>query len=144
MARGHKDASTSQVGRKRGTPQETPTVSSLVTAMSAEELRSFRQVPAAIIMEVSDGTATPTIGGVYNVVYFTRELFAAGLCFPIPSLVKSFLNFTRVPPTLIHLNVFRILMGCNVLNFLYQLDISLVEICFIYTLKLGIGGHLSI
>ena len=34
-------------------------------------------------------------------------------------------------------------MGCSVLNFLYQLDISLVEICFIYTLKLGIGGRLS-
>ena len=34
-------------------------------------------------------------------------------------------------------------MGCSVLNSLYQLDISLVEICFIYTLKLGIGGHLS-
>ena len=34
-------------------------------------------------------------------------------------------------------------MGCNVLNFLYQLDISLVDICFIYTLKLGIGGRLS-
>ena len=29
------------------------------------------------------------------------------------------------------------------LNSLYQLDISLVEICFIYTLKLGIGGQLS-
>ena len=29
------------------------------------------------------------------------------------------------------------------LNFLYQLDISLVEICFIYTLKLEIGGRLS-
>ena len=29
------------------------------------------------------------------------------------------------------------------LNFLYQLDISLVEICFIYTLKLGIRGRLS-
>ena len=29
------------------------------------------------------------------------------------------------------------------LNVLYQLDISLVEICFIYTLKIGIGGHLS-
>ena len=29
------------------------------------------------------------------------------------------------------------------LNFLYQLDISLVEICFIYTFKLGIGGRLS-
>ena len=34
-------------------------------------------------------------------------------------------------------------MGYSVLNFLYQLDISLVEICFIYTLKLGIGGNLS-
>ena len=29
------------------------------------------------------------------------------------------------------------------LNFLYHLDISLVEICFIYTLKLGTGGRLS-
>ena len=29
------------------------------------------------------------------------------------------------------------------LKFLYQLDISLVEICFIYTLKLRIEGRLS-
>ena len=30
------------------------------------------------------------------------------------------------------------------LNFLYQLDISLEEeVCFIYTLKLGVGGQLS-
>ena len=29
------------------------------------------------------------------------------------------------------------------MNSLYQMDISLVEICFIYTLKLGIGGRLS-
>ena len=35
-------------------------------------------------------------------------------------------------------------MGSSVLNFLYRLDISLVEICFIYTLKLGIGVWLSI
>ena len=35
-------------------------------------------------------------------------------------------------------------MGCSVLKFLYQLDISLVEVCFIYTLKLGIGDRLSI
>ena len=33
-------------------------------------------------------------------------------------------------------------MGCSVLNFLYQLNISLVKICFIYTLKLGIRGRL--
>ena len=34
-------------------------------------------------------------------------------------------------------------MGCSVLNLLYQLDISLVEICFVYMLKLKIGGRLS-
>ena len=33
-------------------------------------------------------------------------------------------------------------MGCSVLNLLYQLDISLVEICFVYTLKLGTEGRL--
>ena len=35
-------------------------------------------------------------------------------------------------------------MGYSVLNFLYQLDILLVEICFVYTLKLGTRGRLSI
>ena len=66
--------------------------------------------------------------------------FAAGIHFPISLLVKQLLHFTQAPPMLIHPNAFRILMGFNVLNFLYQLDISLVEICFIYTLKLGVGG----
>ena len=71
--RGHGDASTNQVGGKRGTPQETHMVSSLVTAMSVKELRSFRQVPIAIRLEVSNGTATPMMGGEDNVVYFTWE-----------------------------------------------------------------------
>ena len=34
-------------------------------------------------------------------------------------------------------------MGCSVLNFLYQLNLSSVEICFVYTMKLGTGGRLS-
>ena len=34
-------------------------------------------------------------------------------------------------------------MGCSVLNLLYWLDISLAEICFVYMLKLGIRGRLS-
>ena len=118
-------------------------VSSLVAAMVVEELRSFSQVPTIIRMEVLDGTSVSTIGGEDNVVYFTREQFSVGLRFPISSLVKQFLHFTKVPPALIHPNVFRVLIGCNVLNFLYQLDILLVEICFIYTLKLRIRGRLS-
>ena len=69
--------------------------------------------------------------------------FAAELRFPVSSLVKQCLHVTRALPTLIHPNVFKILMDCSVLKFLYQLDISLVEICFIYTLKLGTEGQLS-
>ena len=139
MARGHEEASTSQARRKRGTPWETPMVSSLVVAMSIEDLRSFRQVPTVIRLEVSNGTTTSIVGAAYNVIYFTREQFAARLCLPISSLVKQFLHFTRASPALVHPNVFQILTGCSVLKSLYQLDISLVEICFIYTLQLGIG-----
>ena len=106
MARGHEETSTSQVGHKRGTSRETPSVSSLVAAMSIEEFRSFSQVPIVIKLEVSYGMTTPTIGGADDVVYFTREQFSVGLRFPIPSLVNQCLHFTRAPPVLIHPNVF--------------------------------------
>ena len=35
-------------------------------------------------------------------------------------------------------------MGCSGLNLLYRLDISLVDIFFAYTLKLGTGGKLPL
>ena len=46
MAKGHEEVLTSQAGRRRGTPWETPTASSLVVAMYAEELRLYNQIPA--------------------------------------------------------------------------------------------------
>ena len=63
MAKGHEEASTSQARRKRGTPLETPTVSSLVATMFVKDLRSFRQVPATIRLEVLEGTATSIDNG---------------------------------------------------------------------------------
>ena len=71
MARGREQASTNQVGRKRGTPREMPTASSLVVAMSVEDLRSFGQVPTAIRLEMSDSATTSTTRAANNVVYFT-------------------------------------------------------------------------
>ena len=132
-----------KLGIRGGPLGKKPTVSSLVVAMSAEDLRSFRQVPAAIRLEMSNDMTTLKVGVADNAVYFTPRVVCSRLCFPVPSLVKQFLHFTKAPLALVHPNVFRMLMGCSVLNFLYQLDISLVEICFIYTLKLGIGNHLS-
>ena len=116
MARGQEETSTSQVGHKRGTPWESPTTSSLVADMSIKELRSFCQVPIYISLELSDGEVVSIVGGADNVVYFTWEQFVVKLRFPISSLVKQFLHFTRAPPVLIHPNVFRILTGCSVLT----------------------------
>ena len=143
MARGYEEISRSQARRRRVTPQETPTASSVVTSTTVEKLRLYSQVPTEIGLEVSDCPVTSTVGEADNAIYFTREQFATGLRFLVSSLVKQFLHFTRAPLALVHSNVFRILMGCSVLNSLYHLDISLVEICFIYTLKLGTWGSLS-
>ena len=107
--------------------------------MSLEELRSFCRVPDYTNLELSDGPTLSNVGEANN----AQEQFVAELCFPISLLVKKFLHVTRAPLALIHPNIFQILMGYIVLNFLYQLDISLVEIFFIYTLNLGIKGRLS-
>ena len=56
--------------------------------------------------------------------------------------MKQFLHFTRAPPALIHPSVFQILKAYSVQNLLYQLDILLIDICFLYTLKVGVGGCL--
>ena len=108
-----------------------------------KELRSYYQIPNNIDFEFPDGPAESTVNEKDIVVYFTWEQLAAGLRFLISSLVKQFLHFSGAPPALIHPNVIRILTGCSVLNLLSQLDISLIEVCFIYTLKLGHGGRLS-
>ena len=111
--------------------------------MSMEELRSFCQVPDGIRLEFLNGSTISIVGEVDNAVYFTQERFAAGLCFPVSSLLKQFIHVSWAPLVLIHPNLIRILMGYSVLNLLYRLGISLVKICFIYTLKLGTGGRLS-
>ena len=143
MTRGQGETSTSHVGRRKGPGRDQTCVSSLVSSMSMEELRSFCHIPYNISLEVSDDPAVSTIEEADSAVYFTREQFAVGLRFLVSSLVKQFLNVSRAPPMLVHMNVIRILMGCSVLNLLYWLDISLVEICFAYTLKLETRGKLS-
>ena len=143
MTRGQEKTSTSQFGRRRGPIRELPSASDLVYSMSMEELRFFCQLPDSISLELSDGSVASTVGEADTAVYFTQEQFAAELRFPVSSLVKQFLHVSWAPPTIIHLNAIQILMGCSVLNLLYRLDISLVEIFFVYKMKLETGGRLS-
>ena len=72
-----------------------------------------------------------------NAVYFSKEQFNAGLRFPLPSLFKEFLHFTQILPTYVHPNIVQVLMGCSILNMLFNLDLSLLEVLFIYTIKKG-------
>ena len=106
VMRDQKETSTSQVVRRKGSSRESPIVSSLVSSMSMEELRSFCRIPNGISLELLDGPTLSTIGQVDNTVYFTWEQFAVGLRFPVSSLVKQSLHVTRAPPVLIHPNVF--------------------------------------
>ena len=70
-----------------------------------------------------------------HAIYFSKEQFNAGLRFPLPSLFKEFLHFTQIPPTYIHPNMVRVLMRCNILSMLFNLDLSLLEVLFIYSIK---------
>ena len=58
-----------------------------------------------------------------NAVYFSKEQFNAGLRFPLPSLFKEFLHFTQIPSAYVHPNIVRVLMGYNILNILFNLDL---------------------
>ena len=71
---------------------------------------------------------------------FTREQFHVGLRLPLSSLVRQFLHYTQIPASYVHLNSIRILMGCSILNQLFNLKLSLLDILFIYTIKLNKWG----
>ena len=143
MTRGEEETSTSQASRKRGPPGGTRSASSIVSSLTMEELRTYYEIPDNIDLKLMEKPEDSTLGGEHNAVFFTREQLAVGLHFPVPVLVKQFLHFTPTPPALIHPNTIRILTDCSVLNLSYQLDLSLVEIYFIYTLKVGQGGRMS-
>ena len=144
MPRGQEETFTSQVGRRKGPGRDTPSASSIISSLSKEELRSYFHIPNNIDFELLNGSAESTIDKENGAIYFTREQLATGLRFPVLSLIKQFLHFSGTPLALVHSNIIQILTGCSVLNLLYRLDISLVDVLFIYTLKLAHGNRLSL
>ena len=126
MAIGHEETSTS--GHPSGRTWATPSASSIISSLTMEELMRYCEVPDNINLWLVDRLDESTLSGEHNSVFFIREHFAAGLRFPVPAIVKQFLHFTRASPALIHPNVIRILIGSCVLNHMYQLDLTLVEL----------------
>ena len=135
MTRGQEETSTS--GHLGGRLRATPSASNIISSLTMEELMAYCELPDNIDLRLMERTDESTLGGEHNGVFFTREHPAARLRFHVLALVRQFLHFTRAPPALIHPNVIRILIGCCVLNHLYQLDLLLVELCIIYFLRVG-------
>ncbi|WKA03054.1 hypothetical protein VitviT2T_021189 [Vitis vinifera] len=108
----------------------------------------FRISNVISILLVND-KPTPIEKLSHNATYFSKEQFNVGLRFPLPSLLKQFFHFTKIPPAFLHPNVVRVLMGCSVLDMLYHLDLSLLEIVFVYTIKMSqkerfnLSAHIS-
>ena len=141
MVRGREETSTS--GRLEGRPRARPSASNVIASLTMEELKVYCEVPDNIDLRLMERADDSTPGGEHNGVFFTSDHLAAGLRFPISAIVKQFLHFTWAPPALIHPNVIRILIGSCVLNHLYQLDLTLVELFIIYFLNMGSGGRMS-
>ena len=106
-----------------------------VDKLSAKEFHERFCIPNGVSVELTDEEAVSTENNEDHVIFFSKEQFNAGLRFPLPSLFKEFLHFTQIPPAYIHLNMVRVLMGCSILNMLFNLDLSLLEVLFIYSIK---------
>ena len=94
-------------------------------------------IPNGVSVQLVDGEVVSTEKSVDNAIYFSKEQFNAGLRFFLPSLFKEFLHFTKIPPAYIHPNIVRVLMGCSILNMLFNLDLLLLGVHFIYSIKKG-------
>ena len=108
-----------------------------VDKLSMKEFRERFYIPNGVLLEYLYGEAVSTEKTEGNAISFAKEQFNAGLRFPLPSPFKEFLHFTQIPPTYIQPNIVRVLMGCSVLSLFFNLDLSLLEVLFVYSLKKG-------
>ena len=108
-----------------------------VDKLSVKEFREWFCIPNGVVVELMDGEVMSTEKAEDHAIVFSKEQFNDGLWCPLPSLFKEFLHFTQIPPAYIHPNIVRVLMGCNILSMLFNLDLTLLEVFFVYFLKKG-------
>ena len=119
--------------------------------LDVKEFRDLFCIPNGVIVELLNDEEVPASTEKFekNTIIFSKEQFNAGLRFPLPTLFKEFLHFTKIPPVFIHPNIIRVLMGCSIINMLYSLDLTMLEVFFVYSLKkvktdiFSMSAHLS-
>ena len=134
--------STSEVGKgKKGVrPREgvgQTNEEKSIKLLTAWEFRDRFRIPFGITIRSMESGPVSIKEESFNAIIFTKEQFNAKLHFPLPSLFKQFIHFTKIPSAFLHSNVVRILMGFSLLNMLYHLNLSLLEVLFVYTIKMS-------
>ena len=114
-----------------------------VDKLSVKEFHERFCIPNDVLLEFLDGEAVSTEKAEGKAISFAKEQFNAGLQFPLPPLFKEFLHFTQIPPAYVHPNTVWVLMRCSILSMLFNLDLSLLEVLFVYSLKKGKNGIFS-
>ncbi|RVW23190.1 hypothetical protein CK203_099567 [Vitis vinifera] len=114
-----------------------PSLEKLIELLNEREFHERFCILNGVFVQLADGDPTSTEKAAQGAIFFSKEQFNAGLCFPLPSLFKQFLHYTQILPAYIHPNIIRVLMGCSILNMLFHLDLSLLEVLFVYTIKKG-------
>ena len=108
-----------------------------IGVLSKQEFWAHFHILNTILIQLTNGEALSSIDLPNNMIYFTKKQFVIRLRLSLPSLFKQFFHFTQIPLVFLHSNIVRILMGCNVLDMFFQLDISLLKVLFIYTIKMS-------
>ena len=107
-----------------------------IDKLNAKEFRDRFCIPNGVTVELlNEEELVPTEKAEGNAIIFSKDQFNTGLRFPLPALFKEFFHFSQIPPAFIHPNIVRVLMGCSIINMLYNLDLSLLEVLFVYSLK---------
>lgn len=108
-----------------------------IDLLSKQEFRACFHILDKISIHLVDDEVLSFKKLPYNSTYFSKKQFVARLRLLHPSFFKQFLHVTQIPPVFLHPNVVQVLMGCNIMDMLFQLDISLLEALFIYTVKMS-------
>ena len=129
MSANKKTVSSVQAGDVREKPTD---------KLSVKEFRDRFCIPNGVAVEFLDEEEVVSIEKAEGrAMTFSKEQFNAGLRFPLPALFKEFLHFSQIPPAFIHPNIVRVLMGCSIINMLFNLDLTLLKVLFVYSLKKG-------
>ena len=110
-----------------------------IDKLSVKEFRDRFCIPNGVMVEfLNEGEdVVSTEKAEERAITFSKEQFNVGLRFPLSALFKEFLHFSQIPPAFIHPNIVRVLMGCSIINMLFNLDLTLLEVLFVYSLKKG-------